>query len=204
MLESNWPNKRTKCITRHCIGRLASIARSSRHWQAAAELGVRQHMFRHLLIKFLRPLVICQHAIWVVPISLAWIVGAFSFIYLPLISWLKKDIELPSFYWLVGMPWMLACGSGLWFLWDLFFCYRKYAIVGVPKRVKAGILLGFIPLFPAVIHELANTTSNSEQRWGILLFYGVPACLLYQFHLLIALGKRPTISVERDASPHNG
>lgn len=157
-------------------------------------------MFRHTPTRILRLLIICQYVVWVAPISLVWIVGMFGSIYLPLVGWLKNDIELPRFYWLVGIPWMFTCGSGLWFLWDLFFRYREYAVAGVPMRLKAGILLGFIALLPIVIHEPLHTMGNSEPLWiKLLILYGIPACLLYQFHLLIAYGRRSKISVKRGA-----
>lgn len=156
---------------------------------------------------FLRLVVIVEFVIGVLPLSAMWAFETFVLVAIPVSSWVKAPATF-SFFGLIFVVWMLACGAGLWSLWDLFFRYPQYSLMGVPRRVKIGATFGLIALLPFVLPGPAGLLTHSHYPFafwiGPFLFYSIPACLLYQFRLLIVKERRSNIAVERDASPHGG
>ena len=122
----------------------------------------------------IRVLMLAEAIIFLIPISLAWVLGVAVLVGQPTYQAFRRGL-LPESGTPVLALWLALCGVGLCALWEVFLRYQTYTPRTIPRRVTIGIVLGALGAIPLC----------AEGGPGALIALGVPLLLLVQFYYLI-------------------
>jgi hypothetical protein len=123
---------------------------------------------------FIRIVTLTEAVVLLLPVSIIWLVGVVVLVGQPTYRALGSG-TLPSNATLVVALWLAFCGVGLCALWELFLRHHTYTLRSIPRRVKVGIVLGFVGVVPLALKGGA----------GAAFAVFVPLLLLVQFYYLI-------------------